>query len=66
MLQKWGIDTSNMEQQWQEADSDGKGQVLFTEFVNWAFKKHLDLEDDDDAEDLETPLRHHPVNLKLE
>jgi hypothetical protein len=25
MLKKWGIDTSKMEQQWKEADLDGKG-----------------------------------------
>ena len=51
MLQKWGIDTSNMEKQWKEADRDGKGQILFVEFVNWAFSKKLDLDDDDDADE---------------
>ena len=51
LLQKWGIDTSNMESQWKEADKDGKGSVLFIEFVNWAFSKKLDLDDDDDADD---------------
>jgi transposase len=25
MLKKWGIDTTNMDQQWKEADVDGKG-----------------------------------------
>ena len=38
---------SNPENQWREADKDGKGQVLFIEFVNWAYNKHLDLDDDD-------------------
>ena len=51
MLSKWGIDTSNMEKQWKEADKDGKGQVLFIEFVNWAFNKRLDLDDDDNTDD---------------
>lgn len=51
ILKKWGIDTTNMDQQWKEADVDGKGQVLFIEFVHWAFNKHLDLDDDDDADD---------------
>ena len=40
-----------MEQQWKEADRDRKGQVLFIEFVNWAFNKKLDLDDDDNADD---------------
>jgi len=53
LLSKWGIDTSNMERQWKEADRDGKGQVLFIEFVNWAFNKKLDLDDDNDADDFE-------------
>jgi len=26
---------------------DGKGMVLFSEFCDWAIKKSLDLEDDD-------------------
>ena len=55
MLQKWGIDTGNMEQQWKEVDRDGKGQVLFIEFVGWAFNKKLDLDDDDNMDDFESP-----------
>jgi len=27
-----------------------KNQILFTEFVDWALEKNLDIEDDDDAE----------------
>ena len=48
MLVKWGIDMSNPEQQWCEADRDGGGQILFIEFCDWAIKRHLDLDDDDD------------------
>ena len=55
MLNKWGIDTSNMEQQWKEVDKDGKGQVLFVEFVSWAFNKKLDLDDDDNMDDFDSP-----------
>ena len=51
MLKKWGIDITNMEQQWKEVDRDGKGQVLFIEFVGWAFNKKLDLDDDDNMDD---------------
>jgi len=39
-----------MELQWKSVDSDGKGQVLFIEFVNWAFTNKLDLDNDDDAD----------------
>jgi len=44
---------SQPENQWREVDKDGKGQVLFSEFVNWAYKNHLDLDDDDDADDFD-------------
>ena len=29
--------------------------MLFIEFVDWAFNKKLDLDDDDDADDFEAP-----------
>ena len=32
-------------------DANGGGMLLFDEFADWALKKHLDLEDDDDFED---------------
>lgn len=49
-----------MDKQWKEADKDGKGQVLFIEFVNWAFNQKLDLDDDDDADDFEpVPKSNH-------
>ena len=48
MLEKWGIDMSNPEKQWKAADKDGSGQILFTEFSDWAIKRNLDLDDDDD------------------
>ena len=51
MLKRWRIGTSNMDRQWREADKDGKGQVLFVEFVDWAFNEQLDLDDDDDGEE---------------
>ena len=48
MLEKWGIDMSDPEKQWREADKDGNGHILFIEFCDWAIKRNLDLEDDDD------------------
>ena len=47
-LEKWGIDMSNPEKLFREADKDGGGMILFIEFCDWAIKKSLDLEDDDD------------------
>ena len=47
-LTKWGINMSNPGACWRECDRDGGGMVLFIEFCDWAIKKSLDLEDDDD------------------
>ena len=38
IMKKWGLDMSNPDQSWKEADSDGAGMVLFNEFVEWAIK----------------------------
>ena len=53
MLEKWGIDMSQPEKQWKEADRDGGGQILLIEFVAWAIKNNLDLDDDDDDDNNE-------------
>ena len=50
LLQKWGIDMSNPEKHWKEADRDNGGYILFIEFCDRAIKKNLDLEDDDDQD----------------
>ena len=42
---------SNPRAQWKECDADGHGKVLFDEFCNWAIRKSLDLDDDDDVTD---------------
>jgi hypothetical protein len=47
-MQKWGIKINDPKQSFKEADSDGKGMILFIEFCDWAIRKNLDLEDDDD------------------
>ena len=44
VLQKWGIDMSNPEKMFKEADRDGGGMILFSEFCDWAIKKNLDLD----------------------
>ncbi len=52
-LKKWGIDMSHPETQWKQCDRDGGGMVLFIEFCDWAIKKSLDLEDDDNDDNNE-------------
>ena len=53
-MTKWGIKITSEEEckgAWYEFDADGHGKVLFDEFSNWAIKKGLDLDDDDDVDD---------------
>ena len=53
LMERWGIDMSNPAGAWAECDRDGKGKVLFEEFSDWAIKKNLDLDtDDNDDPDL--------------
>lgn len=49
VMLKWGIDiSSDPKAQFEECDADGGGMILFSEFCDWAIKKNLDLDDDDD------------------
>ena len=47
-IQKWVGPIANPEATFNEIDKNGGGIILFDEFCNWAIKKNLDLEDDDD------------------
>ena len=47
-MERWGI-KGDSEALFKEADSDGHGMILFKEFVDWATRKGLDLDTDDDA-----------------
>ena len=46
-MEKWNI-KGDPEELFKEADADGKGMILFIEFCQWAIKKNLDLDTDDD------------------
>ena len=43
-----------MEAEFEKIDKNGGGQILFSEFVDWALERNLDIEDDvdEDIEDL--------------
>lgn len=59
-LERWGIDMRDPEAMFKECDKDGKGMILFVEFVEWAIKKNLDLEDDDDDDNSEEEYKEPP------
>ena len=46
-IEKW-VGKIDAEEAFKEIDTNGGGMILFNEFVRWATKKSLDLEDDDD------------------
>lgn len=47
-IESWGVKIDDPEAEFAELDSNGGGQILFNEFADFALKKGLDLEDDDD------------------
>ena len=46
-IEAW-VGKIDMEASFKEIDTNGGGSILFDEFCQWAIKKNLDLEDDDD------------------
>jgi hypothetical protein len=48
MNETWGVKIDDAEKTFQAIDTNGGGQILFDEFSDWAIKKGLDLEDDDE------------------
>eukprot|EP00980_Cylindrotheca_fusiformis_P029479 scaffold23479_cov143-Cylindrotheca_fusiformis.AAC.29 len=48
MMETWGVKIDDPEAAFREVDENGGGKILFDEFSDWAIKKGLDLEDDDD------------------
>jgi Ca2+-binding EF-hand superfamily protein len=46
-IKKWGLTIPNPSQTFAEIDTDKAGMILFDEFCEWAIKKNLDLDDDD-------------------
>jgi len=47
-LEKWVGPIEDLEAEFEAIDTNSGGQILFTEFVDWALEKNLDIEDDED------------------
>ena len=41
----------DMEEEFRKIDTNKGGQILFSEFIEWALVKNLDLDDDIDCEE---------------
>ena len=52
-LEKWGIKMKNPEAEFKTIDHNNSGSIMFDEFCEYAIKKNLDLEDDDDFDECE-------------
>ena len=52
-LEKWGVKIANPESEFKKIDKNGGGVIMFDEFCEYAIKKNLDLEDDDDFDDVD-------------
>jgi len=50
-LEKWVGPIEDLEAEFAKIDTNGGGQILFGEFVDWALEKDLDVEDDVEPED---------------
>ena len=52
-LEKWGVKVENPAAEFKKIDNNNSGGIMFDEFCEYAIKKNLDLEDDDDFDDEE-------------
>ena len=50
-LEKWGVKIGDPEAEFKKIDTNGGGSIMFEEFCEYAIKKNLDLEDDDDFDE---------------
>ncbi len=52
-LEKWGVKISDPAAEFKKIDNNNSGSIMFDEFCDYAIKKNLDLEDDDNFDDCE-------------
>merc|ERR1712106_358182 len=50
-MEKWVGPVEDMEEEFDSIDTNGGGQILFNEFIDWALAKDLDIEDDIEPEE---------------
>merc|ERR1712025_1445730 len=50
-MEKWVGPIEDMEGEFDSIDTNGGGQILFNEFIDWALARDLDIEDDVEPED---------------
>ena len=50
-LFQWVGPIEDLDAEFAKIDKNGGGQILFSEFVDWALEKDLDIEDDVEPED---------------
>jgi len=50
-IERWVGPVEDMSEEFDKIDKNGGGQILFSEFVDWALMKNLDIEDDVDEEE---------------
>ena len=53
ILEKWGVKITDPKSEFKKIDNNNSGSIMFDEFCDYAIKKNLDLEDDDDFDDEE-------------
>ena len=51
LILQWVGPIEDLEAEFDFIDTNGGGQVLFNEFIDWALAKDLDIEDDVEPED---------------
>ena len=50
-LAKWGVKITDPQAEFKKIDTNNSGSIMFDEFCEYAIKKNLDLEDDDDFDE---------------
>ena len=50
MIELWGYKITDPVAEFKKVDTNGGGVIMFDEFLEWALKNKLDIEDDDDFE----------------
>ena len=48
IMKKWGIEVTDPAATFKQIDKDNGGEITFKEFCDWAIKKNLDIDEDDD------------------